>query len=253
METTLKGTVRYDGTGFAGWQRQDNNRTVQGALEDTLSRIAGEPIAVQGASRTDAGVHALGQVFSCRWPGTPPDRLRHAVSSMLRPEIQVTALESVRTGFNARFDAWGKQYAYALDFGREPDPLAARYAWHVPYRAGLDVLRGLLPKLEGRHDFAGFESTGSQSRTTERTLHAIRLCRGPVAGPADNPNLWRFELEGDAFLYHMVRNIVGTLIEIGRDRFEPAFLQESLDRAGPFRGHCAPAHGLFLVRVDYAE
>ncbi len=249
--TTLKGTVRYDGTGFAGWQRQDTERTVPGVLEAALSQVAGAPVAVQGASRTDAGVHALGQVFSCQWPGAPPQRLRHAVSSMLRPEVRVTALDTVTDGFNARFDARGKEYAYAVDFGREADPLAARYAWHVPYRIDMDLLRSLLPRLEGRHDFAGFESTGSQSRSTVRTLYAVRLKQRAVVGPAGNPGLWRFEFKGDAFLYHMVRNLVGTLIEIARGRFDAAFLGECLASPGPFRGHCAPAHGLFLVRVDY--
>ena len=253
METTLRGTVRYDGTNFAGWQRQPDERTVQGEIEAAMSRIASAPIRIQGAARTDAGVHALGQVFSCTWPGPMPSRLRHALSKMLSPEIRITELCETPPDFNARFSARGKRYAYAIQFAREPDPLAARYAWQVPYRVDLDLVAELLTHLEGRHDFAAFQSTGGQMTSTERTLHEVSLHQGGMVTPFDADDLWRIEFHGDAFLYHMVRNITGTLIEIGRGRFPAAFLDETLASPGPFPGHCAPAHGLFLVRVEYGR
>ncbi len=224
---------------------------MQGELEGALAQIASQPIAVFGASRTDAGVHALGQVFSCEWPGDFPARLRHALSKMLGPEIRVISLEEAPPGFNARFSAQGKRYAYSIDFNREPDPFCAPYAWHVPYRTDLDLLKSLLPALLGKHDFAGFQSTGNQATTTIRTLHEAVFVKGPIIGPADVDNLWRIEIQGDAFLYHMVRNITGTLVEIARGRFSVSFLEESLHSPGPFKGHCAPAHGLALMQVFY--
>jgi tRNA pseudouridine38-40 synthase len=247
----LKGVCRYDGTGFAGWQRQDNGPTVQAAIEDAFAQIAGRPVPIQGAGRTDAGVHALGQVFSCRWPGKPPVRLRHAVSKMLSPRVRIESLEPVPESFNARFSARGKRYVYAFDFGRAADPFAARHAWHVPYRVDLPLLEACLPKFIGRRDFAGFQSAGSQMKTTVRTVHSITLRPGGWAGPVDHPSLWHLEFHGDAFLYKMVRNICGTLIEVARGRFEPEFIDNQLAALGPFRGHCAPAQGLALAEVFY--
>ena len=251
METTLKGTVRYLGTDFSGWQVQDRTRTVQGELEGALSRIAAQTVKVQGAGRTDSGVHALGQVFSCVWPGAYPERLRHALSKMLGPEIRVTSLEAVSSDFSARFSAVSKRYVYTLDLGREADPLTSLFAWHVPYLLDLDLMEGLLPLLAGEHDFSGFQSTGTQMEKTVRTLFEVRLERGGMVEALGENALWRLTFHGDGFLYKMVRNLTGTLVEIGRGRFEAGFLQESLESGGPFKGHCAPAHGLSLVEVFY--
>lgn len=250
----LKGTIQYDGTGFAGWQVQyQGERTVQGALEAAMAQIAGQPVAVQCAGRTDAGVHALGQVFSCAWPGEPPARLRHALSRMLAPEIRVTALEIAPPGFNARFWAKSKRYAYSLDLGREANPFAARYAWHVHHALDLDVMRRLLPAMVGTHDFAGFQSAGSQMTTTVRTVYSAKLLPGALVGPRGCPDLVRIEYHGNAFLYKMVRNLTGTLVEVARGRYPESFFLERLASPGPFTGHCAPAHGLALVEVDYGD
>lgn len=252
--TTLKGTVQYDGTNFAGWQIQaQGQRTVQGELERVMTQIAGAPVAVQGAGRTDSGVHALGQVFSCEWPGVPPARLRHALSRMLAPEIRVTELVPAPAGFSARFWAKSKRYAYSLDLGREANPFAARYAWHVHHDVDRDVIHRLLPAILGKHDFAGFQSAGSQMKTTVRTIFDAKLLPGAMIGPAGVPDLWRLEFYGDAFLYRMVRNLSGTLIEIARGRFPEDFFLECLASPGPFKGHCAPAHGLVLAEIDYGN
>ena len=254
QETCLRGTIQYDGTAFAGWQVQyQGERTVQGELEAAMSKIAGRPIAVQCAGRTDSGVHALGQVFSCTWPGTPPTRLRHALSRILGPEIRITALEEAPPGFNARFWAKSKRYTYSMDLGREPNPFAARYAWHVRYRLDLDVIHRLLPAIYGTHDFAGFQSAGSNMRTTVRTVHSAVLLPGALIGPQDCPDLVRIEYHGNAFLYKMIRNLTGTLIEVARGRFPEAFFHQCLASPGPFLGHCAPPHGLALVSVDYGD
>ena len=247
---TLKGIVRYDGTDFSGWQRQDNFRTVQEELEKVLSKIANEPVTINGAGRTDSGVHALGQVFSCQWPRPLNHRLRHAVSTLLSPEIQVVSLEEVEEGFHAQFNAVSKRYAYSFSLNREVDPLAARYIWNVPFKIDLDCIQRLLPQLEGTHDFAGFQSTGHQLRTTVRTLHSAKLVQGAAIGPMDAENVWRLEFHGNGFLYKMVRNLTGTLMEIARGRFPESFLQEQL-KEDTFYGHCAPAQGLTMVEVSY--
>jgi len=251
MQHTLKGTVRYLGTHFAGWQAQDDQRTVQGEIEAAMSCIASQPIRIQGAGRTDAGVHALGQVFSCEWPRPVPPTLSHALSRMLEPEIQVTSIEEVAPEFNARFSAKAKRYCYTFNFSREMDPFSAPYSWQVPYKVDLDIIASLLPQLEGTHDFAGFQSTGCQMKTTVRTLYSVKLHRGAVVGPADGQNLWHIEFYGDGFLYKMVRNLSGTLIEIGRGRFGSEFLENALASGGPFLGHCAPPHGLVMKEVLY--
>jgi len=253
-ETILKGVVRYDGANFSGWQAQPDRRTVQGELEAALARIAQQPVRVQGAACTDAGVHAFGQAISFAWSGMTPERLRHAVSTMLAPEIQVQSLDPARPGFNARFDARGKRYSYTFDLGREPDPLSARYAWHVPHRLDLELLAELTPHLEGTLDFAGFQSTGGHPRaSTLCALHRVELTRGGAIAPGDERHLWRLVFEGYGFLYRMVRNMTGTLIEIARGRFPKEFLNACLASPGPFRGHCAPARGLVLEKVFYEQ
>lgn len=252
MAYTLKGIIQYDGTGFHGWQRQPGLRTVQGALETALSQIADRPVAVQGSGRTDAGVHAFGQVFSCAWPRPLDGRLRHALSKMLGPEVWVVTLEEAAEGFNARFAAVSKRYAYALDLSPEPNPFAARYAWHVPYALDLDRMAQCLQVLVGEHDFAGFQSTGHQMEKTVRTLFSAEVKQGGILHPVGSETQWRLEFWGDGFLYHMVRNITGSLVEIGRGRYSADFLREQLEQGGPFRGHCAPARGLALMEVRYA-
>ncbi len=247
----LKCTVAYDGSHFNGWQRQRNQRTVQGEIENVLVKIAGQPVPIQCAGRTDSGVHAVGQVFSCIWPGPFPKRLRHALSQILAPNIRVTSIEEVSPDFNARFSATGKRYWYTFEFSKEPTPFTASYAWHVPYKIDLELLNSILPRLIGRHDFVGFESTGSQMKTTVRTLHDLRFCPGGFLNVPEPHNLYRLEFYGDAFLYKMVRNISGTLIEIARGRFSPDIIDTFLQSKGPFKGYCAPAHGLVLFEVEY--
>jgi tRNA pseudouridine38-40 synthase len=254
METHLKAVVSYDGTDFCGWQRQRAQRTVQGEIEAALSRIADQPLSIQGAGRTDAGVHAFGQVCSFSWPGEPPARLAHALSKMLAPQIRIESLEQVPPEFNARFSATSKRYRYAIEQARTPHPLSARHAWQVPHPLDLALLESLLPQLEGSHDFAGFQSAGAQERkTTVRTLHSVRLLPEGLCRPAGYDRIIGIEFHGDGFLYKMVRNLTGTLVEIARGRFELAFLQTCLNSPGPFAGHCAPPHGLALMRVHYGD
>ncbi len=252
MESNLKCVVRYDGTGFAGWQNQPTQRTVQGTLENALSTIADRPVRIQGAGRTDAGVHALGQVFSCRWPGRKtPGQLRRSLSSMLGPEIRLESIEEVDGDFHAGYSAIGKRYCYALCSAKEPDPFSAGHAWCVPWKIDQACFARAAQRAVGEHDFAGFRASGASSKTTVRTIHSIGLHEGGVVGPLHDDTLWRVEFHGNGFLYKMVRNLMGTFVDIARGALAEDRLDELLDSTGPFLGRTAPPHGLFLMEVLY--
>ena len=252
MGNNLKATVRYHGAGFAGWQVQPGQRTVQGEIEGALSQIASQRITIHGAGRTDAGVHALGQVFSFHWP-MPPDheRLRRSVSKMLGPEIRVESIEVVAADFHARYSAVSKRYAYVIALSREPDPLSAQYAWCVPWPVKVARVRELAQRMVGEHDFAGFQCSGASVQSTVRTLHAVEVLEGGVVAPFDAAGLWRIEFYGSGFLYKMVRNITSMLVDVARGKLPEERLDELLASRGPYRGHTAPAHGLTLVEVTY--
>jgi tRNA pseudouridine38-40 synthase len=247
----LRAVIRYDGTRFAGWQIQLGLRTVQGEIESALSQIAGRLIRIAGAGRTDAGVHALGQVFSCRWPGQPDcDRLRRALSAMLAPEMRVERLEVAPPEFHACKSAIGKRYAYSFLLARTADPFTAPYAWTLRWDVDPRRLAELAQRLVGTHDFAGFQSSGSNVNTTVRTVHSVQLKEGGVVGPCDAKGLWRLEFHGNGFLYKMVRNITCTLVDIVRGNLPETRLDERLAAPAPSLGHTAPPHGLTLLEVD---
>lgn len=245
---TLKLTLAYDGTDFVGWQRQAKGVSVQGLIEDALGRIEGGPVTVHGAGRTDAGVHALGQVASVRLTAAiESTQLARALNAVLPPEVRVLSAEEAAADFHARYSATGKVYEYRIVNGPLLSPFLRRYAWHVTPRLDLDVVRSASTTLLGRHDFAAFQGSRARVASTERTIHRIEWEAG--AGP-DLPLV--MHIEGDGFLRHMVRNIAGTLVEIGLGRRPMADLGAILasgdrTRAGP----TAPPCGLFLVRVLY--
>ena len=254
MEQTIKAVVRYDGTDFSGWQVQPGQRTVQGAIEGALETMAGQPVRIAGAGRTDAGVHALGQVFSCRWPGPKPlEELRRSLSQMLGPEIRIESLEAAPDDFHAQRSATGKRYAYAISQSSEADPFTDRYAWTVPWDIDRDAVTEIAQRVSGQHDFAGFCSSGSSVETTVRTIHSVVLLDGPAVGPMDAAGTWRIEFHGNGFLYKMVRNLVGTIIDIARGQTPGSRLDELLHAPAPYHGFTAPAKGLFLAGVEYED
>lgn len=249
---TLKAVVRYDGASFAGWQVQPAERTVQGCIEAALSRIANRPVRIHGASRTDAGVHALGQVCSWEWTADADlSRLRRSLCKMLGSDMRVEALDWAPGGFHARKSAHSKRYAYVLHLTPHPDPFLCRHAWSVPWNLDLGLLGALAKQLTGTHDFAGFQGGGSAVKYTVRTLFSVTLEEGPVVGLHSDPAVWRLEFHGDGFLYKMIRNLTGTLVDIARGHLPAARLEEILGLNGPYHGHTAPPHGLFLREVLY--
>ncbi len=255
--STFKLTLQYDGTGFVGWQRQASGVSIQGLLEDAMGRLDGRGVTVTGAGRTDAGVHALGQVASLVLERTiEPDALVRALNGILPTTVRVVRAEAVDSDFNARFAARGKTYRYRVLTGVIASPFELRYAWHLARRLDDSRMADAARMLIGHHDFAAFRSTGSDVQTTTRTLHDISFRRVPVSSGAESldesARILHVEVAGDGFLRHMVRTIVGTLIEVGTGQRDPASVLAALEsgrRADA--GVTAPGHGLFLVRVHY--
>ena len=248
----LRLLVAYDGTRFCGWQRQENGPTIQAAIEDALlpfsdRQVGGRivPPVVFGAGRTDSGVHALGQVASVQI-GTEHsvDVIRRSLNVTLDRAIRVIEVADAAETFNARFDAIGKTYRYRIATGEVVSPFTHRYVWHQPQSLDVQAMQTAAPALLGRHDFSAFMSSGSGVLDTVRTLDRADL---RVIGDE-----LVFEVHGNGFLRHMVRTIVGTLVDVGTGRRDPASMRslvDSRDRGGA--GDTAPAQGLTLVSVDY--
>ena len=276
---TFKITLAYDGTHYVGWQRQASGPSIQGALEDVLRELAGGDIAVAGAGRTDAGVHALGQVASFELQrAMEPDVLLRALNGRLPRDIRVVRAEGAAAGFHARFAAKRKTYCYRVCNADVISPFERHYAWHVPQALDVSAMDAAARHLEGRHDFAAFRTTGGATRTTERTVLRSRVGRRAASatsttsstsptGDAERspldvgiPSVFRdremivYDITGDGFLRHMVRAIAGTLVDIGRGRWPPDRMRELLDaRDRGLAGPTAPAEGLFLVAVEYGD
>ncbi len=241
----LKVTLQYDGTDYVGWQRQAEGVSIQGLIEDALRPIEGRDVSVQGAGRTDAGVHALAQVASFRL-ASPIDTqaLARALNAVLPPDVRVLGVEGAPPGFHARFSATGKVYEYRIVNGPVASPFIRRYVWHVVPKLDLDAMRDASTGLVGKHDFAAFQGTGTSVPSTERTVRRLELQR--------REDLLVMEIEGDGFLRHMVRTIAGTLVDIGLGRRRAGDIQRILDsRDRACAGSTGPACGLFLTRVLY--
>lgn len=262
-ERTLKLTLSYDGTEFVGWQRQAEGASIQGLLEEALARIEGAPVTVTGAGRTDAGVHACGQVASVRLTNAIDlATLARALNATLPPGIRVIDARSAPSSFHARYSAASKTYRYQIVNGPIATPFEWRYAWHVPEHLDVGCMSAAAQLFEGEHDFAAFRSAGSAVKTSVRRVFASRLSPATAAsgcatwGPAGREPAGTerliYEVTANGFLRHMVRAMVGTLVEIGAGRRDPASIEKALksgNRADA--GPTAPACGLWLVGVDY--
>ena len=242
---TLKITLAYDGTRFVGWQRQADGESIQGLLEDALAKFEGGPVTAHGAGRTDAGVHAVGQVASARVAFThDPGTLTRALNAHLPPEIRVLAVEDADERFHARFSATSKTYRYQIRNTQVGDPFDRLFVWHLPEPLSLEVMTRAAARLVGTHDFLAFRSVGSEIATSVRTVTRSEW--------RHRAGLLTYEICGDGFLRHMVRAIVGTLVEIGRGWRQPEDIEALLTGGTRAQaGATAPPHGLFLVSVDY--
>lgn len=245
MTRHLKLALEYDGTAYHGWQVQPGLDTIQGRVEAALSRLAGSSVHVMGAGRTDAGVHALGQIASCNVAVRLDDlRLHRALNALLPKDIVVTSVESAPVTFDARRSARAKTYRYTLLRRTYPSALEGRYCLYVPYAVDMEAMAEAAQCLVGTHDFSAFRAGTCAAATPIRTVR-----RAAWRAEGDR---WRFEIEGNAFLQHMVRIIVGTLLDVGRGRRRPADVPEILASRDRRRaGKTAPPHGLCLVAVEY--
>lgn len=255
--------VAYDGTHFAGWQRQPRDTTVQVVVEDAIEHLAGARCKVRGASRTDAGVHAHGQVAAFDSPREiAPHGWQRGLNSKLPPGVAVVRAEPCAVGYNPRYDALAKTYRYLLHLGPVRDPFLRGRAWHLGPRRSqplrrrpakpeewldVDAMREAAGRLVGEHDFVAFKTAADPRPTTVRTLTRVEVF--PFAGRTD---LLAIEIRGTAFMHNMVRILVGTLVEVGRKRRTPDELSALLGPRGRREdaGETAPPQGLYLVEVE---
>ena len=248
----IKLTIAYDGTDFHGWQIQANKPTVQGELVSVLRRLTQENIQLHGTGRTDAGVHALGQVASFRTQSAlSPLEFQRALNALLPPTIRIVASEETGPDFSARWSARGKVYRYRIYRGKVVPPMLWRYVLHYPFPLDEDAMRDAAARFVGTHDFSSFAaSTGSEENDKERNMQR-EIYSAELKRTDDGEELW-FTVHGRSFLRYMVRKMVGTLLDIGRGKLKP----EDIDRLYELKdrsksGPTVPPQGLFMVQVDH--
>ena len=244
----VKLTLAYDGSAYRGFQVQPNGTTIQSVMEEALGRLLQEPVRLRAAGRTDAGVHAREQVVDFADSGVrPTETIRRGGNALLPPDIRILSAEAVPEMFDARRDAKEKEYRYFLHLHPVASPFFSRHAWHIEKPLDLESIRKGLAHIVGEHDFAAFQGQGCTAKTTVRTIFRAELREL-------HPPIRYIEISGGGFLRHMVRNFVGTLIDVGKGKYPPERVRELLflrDRSAA--GPTAPAHGLFLWSVTYPE
>ncbi|MFQ5816933.1 MAG: tRNA pseudouridine(38-40) synthase TruA [Terriglobia bacterium] len=248
----IKFTLAYDGTDYYGWAIQPNLPTIQGTVVDVLEKITQEQIRLHGCGRTDAGVHALGQVAHCKIRSTiPAENLQRALNSLLPPTIRVTEAKEVPRGFHARWHAEAKTYRYRIVRAPLCPPFVWRYVYHYPFSLDTAAVRRALPAFIGEHDFTSFSSWASEhdeGKNKVRTVLSAELTK------LDANQELVFTIRGRAFLRHMVRKIVGTLLEVGKGKLAESDIASILAARDRTRsGPTVPASGLCLLSVDYPE
>lgn len=279
MSRTFHLTIAYDGTDYSGWQVQPGRRTIQGELEQAAATLMGNSSAlagrtespqqrILGSGRTDAGVHAWGQVARCVLPGWRADTtaVLRGLNSRLPPDITVLSVRETVPSFHPIANAIGKRYRYQIQLGGQRDPFSIRARHRIHAAIDTELLQAASAKFLGEHDFAAFQATGAPRTTTVRTIsHSVwrpepsrpessSQSADSENGTGDFGQRWYYEVEGNGFLYNMVRNIVGTMLEVARGRHTVEWIDEVLQsRDRKLAGATAPANGLTLVRVNYPD
>jgi tRNA pseudouridine38-40 synthase len=237
--------IEYDGGAYHGWQRQSSDSSIQSEIEKALCLVTGQKIAVIGSGRTDAGVHAIAQsaCFRCDTPLTP-DIFHKALNALLPSDIVIKACESAEIGFHARYDVKSKRYRYCILNRSVASAIGRQYSWHIKKPLDLAAMQHAGSCLLGIHDFKAFQGEGTPVRSTVREIFFFGIDR--------RDDLIDIEVEGNGFLRFMVRNIVGTLVDVGKGKITPEEFKQILESRDRGRaGITAPPHGLFLVRVSY--
>jgi tRNA pseudouridine38-40 synthase len=265
---TYKLILAYEGSRYAGWQRQPHSTAVQNVFDEALARITGEEVRTTGSSRTDAGVHAFGQVVSFTLAKEmPADALRRGLNAVLPNDVLVRSATIVRDDFDAIRSTTGKRYRYVIRDGYDRGIFDRRYAWHVRRPLDAEAMHAAGQSLVGEHDFASFQSVGSERQSTVRTIFELSISRGDdglfafptesdaaATPPESRGGMIAIEVAGNGFLYNMVRTIAGTLVEVGRGRKPIEWTREVIaarDRSAA--GQTAPPHGLFLLSIDTTD
>ena len=241
----IKLTIRYDGTRYAGWQSQKNGLAIQDVIQGAIKKITGHKVSLVGSGRTDAGVHAEAQIANFKTRSKIPlEKIRQALNSILPKDIAVTKVEEVSQKFNAQKSAKSKLYRYTIMNNDYMDPLVRHFASKCFYKLDIGSMRKAAKHLMGRHDFKSFRTTDGEDKNSVRTIKNIRIEKCGY--------LVYIYIEANGFLYNMVRSIVGTLVEVGRGKFEIARVKEIISqRNRKFSGPTMPAKGLCMVMVKY--
>lgn len=241
----VKLTIEYDGTNYCGWQKQNNEKTIQEEIEKAIYKAVGEVVEVIGSSRTDAGVHARKMVANFKTNATIPfDKFKYAINDKLPDDIAIIESEEVSEDFHARYDSKGKTYCYSIINRQQKPAIGRNYVYHFKWDLDIEKMREACKYFIGKHDFKAFRSLGSSVKTTERTIKELY-----IESEGEKINIF---ITADGFLYNMVRIIVGTLLKVGRGKIpiediEKIILLGDRKKAGP----CVPAQGLILEKVYY--
>jgi len=246
MKKNFKLIIEYDGSLYHGWQRQKDDRSIQGEIEKALQKMTTNRVTVIGSGRTDAGVHAEGQVASFKCDTRlEPEALLNGLNSLLAEDTVIKVCEQVSSSFHARFDAKSKIYHYKILNRPTPAAIGRKYSWLIRKSLNQDAMRAAISHIIGRHDFKAFEGTGSPRQHTTRQVYSADLIE-------QQSGLLVFHIEADGFLRYMVRNIVGTLVDVGMQKLTSDDFKSILDSKDRSQASAtAPAHGLTLVKVIY--
>ncbi len=238
--------LEYKGTKYYGWQRQPDKPTIQGILEELFSSFLKEPIKIIGAGRTDSGVHAIGQVANfITTSDLPPKAYFFGIKGLLPEDIRIKSVIKGPLYFHSRYHAKKKTYIYRIQMGTPPSIFLKEYCWHIKENLDLMIVKEALSYIVGTHDFKVFQASGSSVRTTIRTIYQANINYG------DHGHIV-ITITGNGFLRHMVRNIVGTIVEIGRKKIPPSKIKSLIELGDrSLAGPTAPAHGLFLSHIYY--
>lgn len=247
MVRNIKLIIAYDGTAYHGWQTQLNKATIQETIENAISIVTKQKIDLTGSGRTDSGVHAFGQVANFKADiKIPEDKIKIAINANLPADIRILDSVDVSMDFNSRFDALDKTYMYQIYNKKVSNPFYSRYSNFIPQVLDIDKMEEALKLIVGTYDFKGFMASGSQSKTTVRTVNDAKLLR--------EGDLIKIYINGNGFLYNMVRIIAGTLIDIGKELKDISCIEKALlDKDRSVLGHTAGPEGLFLLKVNYKK
>ena len=241
----IKLTIEYDGKDFGGWQKQPNKLNIQGTIEQAINSITGEEVSLNASGRTDAGVHALGQVANFKTDSNLPiEKFPIAINARLKKSIRIISAEEVDERFHSRLTCKQKTYRYIINNSKYGTAIYRNLEVNIPQKLNVEKMKEAVKYFEGEHDFKAFKASGTSSKSSIRTIYGAKVYK-------ENERII-IELTGNGFLYNMVRIIAGTLVEVGQEKIEPKYIEKIIqDGKRENAGKTLPPQGLYLVKVDY--